>query len=77
VTRVAEENVLLQVEQLRRFDVVKQAEAKGEIDLFAWMFHLETGKVHSYDSERGEFLPVEQGGVQRVPPPASTSRKRS
>lgn len=53
-----EENVLVQLENLRTHPSVAAALARGDVKLHAWVYKLETGEVFSYDPVRGQFLPL-------------------
>jgi carbonic anhydrase len=77
LTRIAEENVLLQIAQLRTHPAVKSREAAGQLDLFAWMFHIESGTVKAFDAAAGEFVTVGDGGVPPLPPPAALGGSRT
>jgi carbonic anhydrase len=52
------ENVLLQLEHLRSYDPVREGERSGRLALHGWVYHLETGTVEQYDSERDHFAPL-------------------
>jgi carbonic anhydrase len=53
-----QENVLVQLENLRTHPAVAVALAKGELRLHAWVYKIETGQVFAYDPEPGQFLPL-------------------
>lgn len=53
-----EQNVLVQLENLKTHPAVAAQLAKGELRLHAWVYKFETGEVFAYDSERGEFVPL-------------------
>jgi carbonic anhydrase len=55
---LVQENVLVQIENLRTHPAVAAALAKGELKLHAWVYKIETGEVFAYDSESGQFLPL-------------------
>ena len=52
------QNVLLQVENLRSYDPVREGERAGSLLLHGWVYHLETGQFEAYDWESGRWLPV-------------------
>lgn len=60
VTAAVEENVLVQIENLRTQPVVAAALGRGDLRLHGWVYKIETGEVFSYDPERGQFLPIEE-----------------
>lgn len=43
------ENVLLQLEHLHAYDLVRQREREGRVVLHGWVYHLETGEIEVYD----------------------------
>ncbi len=54
----AQENVLVQMEQLQTLPVVSAAIARGELDVHGWMYKFETGEVFAYDDATQQFLTV-------------------
>ncbi|MBI5498552.1 MAG: carbonic anhydrase [Deltaproteobacteria bacterium] len=64
LTATVEENVLVQLENLRTHPVVAAKLARKEINLHGWVYKLETGTVFSYHPGEGQFLPLgEQRGA--------------
>lgn len=53
------ENVLLQLENLRSYDPVREGERSGSLLLHGWVYHLETGAVEGYDAQAGAWGPLE------------------
>jgi carbonic anhydrase len=49
------ENVLLQLENLRSYDPVREAERAGEVELQGWVYRLESGTVEVYDAGAGTW----------------------
>ena len=47
-----EENVLTQVENLRTYPVIRSKLHKGQINLHAWVYIIDTGEVFVYSAER-------------------------
>lgn len=60
VTATVEENVLVQLENLRTLPSVASRLVRGDLHLHGWVYKLETGEVFAYDSENGQFVPVGQ-----------------
>ena len=56
----AEENVLLQMENLRTYPVVQKAARKGRLHVHAWYFEIGTGMVFRYSPEREQFEPIRE-----------------
>ena len=50
-----QENVLVQLEQLRTHPAVARAEAAGRLRLHGWVYKIEAGEVFSYDPVTGQF----------------------
>lgn len=55
-----EENVLVQLENLRTHPSVAAAVGRGELGLHGWVYKFETGDVTAFNPTTGQFLPVEQ-----------------
>jgi len=53
-----EENVLVQLENLRTHPSVAAAVARGEMRLFGWVYKIKTGEVFVYDTTARQFLPL-------------------
>ncbi len=52
------ENVLTQLENLRSYPVVQEKLRLGQLNLYGWIYDIETGNVLSYNPDRGQFLPL-------------------
>ncbi len=57
-----EENVLVQIENLRTHPSVLAAMTRGLLRLHAWVYEIETGNVIAFDSDSGQYLPVAEAG---------------
>ncbi len=66
LTTAVEENVLVQLENLRTHPRVAAALACGKMKLHGWVYKFETGQVFAYDATSGQFLPL-----TREPVPAA------
>lgn len=53
-----QENVLVQLENLRTIPAVAAKLVKGELNLHGWVYKIETGEVFAYDPEVGQFTPL-------------------
>jgi carbonic anhydrase len=59
--RVAiEQNVLVQLDHLRTHPCVASGLARGEVNLYGWVYVLETGEVLAFDPEQGRFAPIRE-----------------
>lgn len=57
-----EENVLVQIENLRTHPSVLAALTRSKMTLHAWVYEIETGGVDAFDTDTGQFVPVSQAG---------------
>jgi len=58
LTATVEENVLVQLENLRTHPVVAAGISGGRVSLHGWVYKIETGEVFSYDPQDGQFEPL-------------------
>jgi carbonic anhydrase len=58
LTKLVEENVLLQLAHLRTHPSVAGALAQGRIALHGWVYDIRTGQVCEHDAIRNTFLPI-------------------
>ena len=72
VTATVEENVLVQLENLRTLPSVASRLVKGDLHLHGWVYKIETGEVFAYDYPSGQFVPIAQ-----YKPKESTLRRRT
>ena len=68
---MVEENVLAQLDHLRTHPSVASALALGDLDLYGWVFDIETGHVFSFDSDQGAFVPMSLDHL-----PSATPKRR-
>jgi carbonic anhydrase len=59
LTATVEENVLVQLENLRTHPSVAAALGRGELKLHGWVYKFETGQVFAYDHAANAFLSLE------------------
>jgi carbonic anhydrase len=65
LTAAVEENVLVQLENLRTHPSVSAALARGEVDLHGWVYHFESGQVRQYDPRLEEFVPLTEAQARQ------------
>lgn len=53
-----EENVLVQLDNLRTIPAVSSKLARGRIQLHGWVYDIGTAEVYAYDVRRAEFAPL-------------------
>lgn len=56
LTATIEENVLVQLENLRTLPAVGSRLVRGDLHLHGWVYIIETGEVFAYDVESGQFM---------------------
>ena len=66
LTLTVEENVLVQLENLRTHPSVAAAVGRGELKLHGWVYKFETGDVFGFNPETNAFVPLKD-----VSPPAT------
>jgi carbonic anhydrase len=67
LTTTVEENVLVQIENLRTHPTVAVGLARGRLKLHGWVYKIETGEVFAYDPDRGQFLPITEAVLAPLP----------
>ncbi|WP_317931110.1 carbonic anhydrase [Halioxenophilus sp. WMMB6] len=60
LAEVTQENVLLQLQHLRTHPTVAAKLATGQLNLHAWVYHIESGEILCYDELQGGFTPLQQ-----------------
>ena len=58
LTATVEENVLVQLENLKTLPAVASRLVRGDLRLHGWVYKIETGDVFAYDQLEGQFVPV-------------------
>lgn len=53
-----QENVLVQIENLKTHPAVAAALAENQVRLHAWVYKMETGQIFTYDPGSGQYLPL-------------------
>jgi carbonic anhydrase len=74
VAATVEENVLVQLENLKTLPAVASRLVQGDLHLHGWVYKIETGEVFAYDSKGGQFVPLAQ---YQYPPNEATMRQRT
>ena len=72
-----QENVLIQMENLRTHPAVAAGLAGGKLTLHGWVYKIETGQVFAYDPEPGQFNPLMDVPPAPIPPPARLTAAHS
>jgi carbonic anhydrase len=61
LTATVEENVLVQLENLRTHPCVLAAMSRRQIKVHGWVYKFETGQVFGYDPSAGQFTHLDRG----------------
>jgi carbonic anhydrase len=67
-----EQNVLTQIENLETYPVIRSKLHSGQLNLHAWMYEIEAGKVFAYDAGLRQFTLLRQRSFP-VPDPLITA----
>jgi carbonic anhydrase len=66
LTVATEENVLVQIRHLQAMPPVAAAIGREELNIYGWMYKIETGEVFQYDLQERQFLPLKvTAGAER------------
>jgi carbonic anhydrase len=65
-TAAVQENVLVQLENLRSFEFVARRLDSGALKMSGWVFKIATGDVFDYDPISGQFLQLAGGDSERT-----------
>lgn len=73
ITAAVEENVLVQLENLRSFDFVARRLDEGKLTMSGWVFSIASGQVFDYDPGSQQFVQFGSGerSSTRPPPPVA------
>jgi len=65
LTVTVEENVLVQLENLRTYPSVAAALARRDVNLHGWVYKFETGQVFAYSPAEGQYLSLDENDRER------------
>ena len=68
-TAAAQENVLVQLENLKTHPAVAAGLAKADLKLHGWMYKMETGEVFAFDPSTGQFMPLRDSSPAAIASP--------
>ena len=51
------ENVLTQIENLKTYPAIHSKLFQGKVQIYGWIYHLETGEILAYDAETHTYVP--------------------
>jgi carbonic anhydrase len=58
LTATVQENVLVQLENLKTLPAVASRLVRGDLHLHGWVYKIETGEVFAFDSVSGQFVEI-------------------
>ena len=56
--RTEQRSVVLQLERLLNYPMVRRAVEAGELTLHGWHYVIEDGEIHIFDAQKGGFIPA-------------------
>jgi carbonic anhydrase len=74
LTATVQENVLVQLENLKTLPSVASRLVRGDLHLHGWVYKIETGEVFAFDSGSGQFVEIAE---YQYPASELTSRRRT
>jgi carbonic anhydrase len=74
LTAAVEENVLVQLENLRTLPPVAARLVSGDLRLHGWVYKIETGEVFAYDPNAGQYVQIAE---YRYEPSEAVVRQRT
>ena len=74
ITATVQENVLVQLENLRTLPAVASRLVRGDLHLHGWVYKIETGEVFAYDLGSGQFVPLAE---YKYPASEASIRRRT
>ena len=60
--RTEQRSVVLQLERLLQYPMVRRAVEAGRLHLHGWHYVIEQGQVHVFDAQQGAFVPAAEAG---------------
>jgi len=74
LTATVEENVLVQIEHLETLPSIASRKRRGNINLWGWVYKIETGQVFAYDVKSKQFISIAE---YEIPVPEEVRRRRT
>ena len=63
---LSQQNILLQLENLMSYPIVKEQVAAGKLKLHGWWFELTTANVYAYDDSVKKFILIDEAYANKV-----------
>jgi carbonic anhydrase len=64
------ENVLIQIDNLKTYPIVRTRLHQGKLKIYAWVYNIETGEVLAYDAKTHTYVPPEGQLLEEEKTPA-------
>ena len=64
--QLSQANALLQIENLKTYPIVAQAEREGRLKLHAFWFDIATAEVLVHDPAQGKYVPLDESQAERL-----------
>jgi carbonic anhydrase len=61
------ENVLIQIDNLKTYPVIHSKIHQHKLQIYAWVYHIETGEVLAYDPETHAYIPPQSQIMDSAP----------
>ena len=74
LTATIEENVLVQIEHLETLPSIASRKRRGNINLWGWVYKIETGQVFAYDVKSKQFISIAE---YEMPVPEAVRKRRT
>ena len=65
-SQVSQMNVLLQLEHLRTYPLVRDRLVAGKLALHAWWFDIARAEVSAYEEGQGRFVAIDEEEADRI-----------
>ncbi|WP_299489189.1 carbonic anhydrase [Acaryochloris sp. IP29b_bin.137] len=61
------ENVLVQIDNLKTYPIVRSRMLQGKLQIYGWIYHIETGEVLAYDEKTHTYIPPQSQLLEKTP----------
>lgn len=61
------ENVLVQIDNLKTYPIVRSRLLQGKLQIYGWIYHIETGEILAYDEETHTYVPPQSQLIEKQP----------
>lgn len=68
------ENVLIQIDNLKTYPVIHSRIHQNKLQIYAWVYHIETGEVLAYDPETHSYIPPQSQIIDSSPNVSANTR---